>query len=68
MAVFTLTNARSDRDRDLKDDRDRDRDRDDRDRRENGANGDDRKRMFSLALERKAAADGNLTRRSHRQP
>jgi hypothetical protein len=36
-------------------DRDRDdRDRDDRDRRENGANGDDRKRMFSLPLRNKA--------------
>jgi hypothetical protein len=50
----------SDRDREMKDVGDRDRDRDDRDRddtrdrRENGANGDDRKRMFFLALRNKA--------------
>lgn len=46
--------GRSDRDRDTKDDRERDRD--DRDRRENGANGDDRKRTFSLVIRNKNIA------------
>jgi hypothetical protein len=54
-----LITGHSDRDRDTKMD---DRDRDDRDRRENGANGDDRKRTFSFS---KPASPDSISNTHH---